>query len=82
MPIFEYACRQCQTQFESLVRAGSEPPACPKCGGVDLERLLSVPAIKSDTTHRAALAAAKSRDQKLGAEKAAAQREYELKHND
>lgn len=63
------------------MRAGSEP-ACPKCGGVDLEKLLSVPAIKSETTHRNALAAAKARDQKLGSEKAAAQREYELKHND
>lgn len=81
MPIFEYTCRQCQAQFECLVRKGSEP-ACPKCGGTDLDRLLSVPAIKSDTTHRAALSAAKKRDQKLGHEKAAAQREYELKHND
>jgi putative FmdB family regulatory protein len=81
MPIFEYSCRTCQAQFEVLIR-GNAQAACPSCGGVDLERLLSVPAIKSDATHRNALAAAKSRDQKLGNEKAAAQREYELKHND
>jgi putative FmdB family regulatory protein len=81
MPIFEYSCKQCQTAFELLVRAGTKP-ACPKCGGVEIERLLSVPAIKSDATHRAALASAKSRDRKLGNERAAAQREYELKHND
>jgi putative FmdB family regulatory protein len=81
MPIFEYSCRQCQAQFECLVRAGSQP-ACPECGAVDLERRLSAPAIKSDTTHRAAMAAAKSRDKKLGNERASAQREYELKHND
>jgi putative FmdB family regulatory protein len=81
MPIFEYSCRSCQAQFETLVRAGSEP-ACPKCGSVDLEKQLSIPAIKSESTHRNAMASAKSRDQKLGNEKAAAQREYELKHND
>jgi putative FmdB family regulatory protein len=81
MPIFEYSCRNCGTQFECLVRTGTEP-ACPKCASADLEKLLSIPAIKSETTHRAALTAAKKRDQKLGNEKAAAQREYELKHND
>jgi len=81
MPIFEYSCRSCQAQFELLVRTGTEL-ACPTCGGVDLEKLLSLPAIKSENTHRNALAAAKKRDQKLGNEKAAAQREYEIKHND
>ena len=81
MPIYEYSCRQCHTQFELLVRTGSEP-ACTTCGSKDLERLLSIPAIKSDTTHSAALASAKKRNEKVGREKSAAQREYELKHND
>ena len=81
MPIFEYSCKQCQAEFELLVRAGTEL-ACPKCGSAELDRKLSVPAIKSESTHRNAMAAAKSRDRKLGGEKAAAQREYELKHND
>jgi len=81
MPIFEYSCKQCQAQFELLVRPGTEL-VCKQCGSVELERLLSVPAIKSESTHRSAMAAAKSRERKLGGEKAAAQREYELKHND
>jgi hypothetical protein len=41
-----------------------------------------VPAVKSETTHALALAAAKRRDKKQGAENARAQREYELHHND
>ena len=41
MPLFEYACRQCDHQFEALVR-GSEAPECPACHGSDLERRLSV----------------------------------------
>jgi putative FmdB family regulatory protein len=80
MPIFEYACRSCGERFEVLVRTGSKP-ACPKCAGVDLEKLLSLPAIKSETTHGAAMAAAKSRDTKQAREKNAAQRDYELKHD-
>lgn len=43
MPIYEYACDDCHTEFEVLVRGG-ETPACPKCGGAHLEKQLSVPA--------------------------------------
>lgn len=41
MPLFEYACRACDHQFETLVR-GSETPECPACHGTALERKLSV----------------------------------------
>jgi putative FmdB family regulatory protein len=41
MPLFEYACRQCDRQFEALVR-GSETPECPACHSTELERRLSV----------------------------------------
>ncbi len=48
MPIYEYACGECQREFELLVRS-SEQPVCPNCGAVKLERLLSVPAAHSGT---------------------------------
>jgi putative FmdB family regulatory protein len=41
MPLFEYSCRSCDHQFETLVRA-SETPECPSCHGTELERRLSV----------------------------------------
>ena len=41
MPLYEYACKQCDRQFEALVRAG-ESPECPSCHGHELERRLSV----------------------------------------
>ncbi len=41
MPLYEYACRSCASQFEVLVRA-NETPECPSCRGKDLERRLSV----------------------------------------
>jgi putative FmdB family regulatory protein len=41
MPLFEFSCRQCERQFETLVR-GSETPACPSCHSTALERRQSV----------------------------------------
>lgn len=81
MPIYEYRCHSCQNEFETLVRAGF-PPACPKCESQDLERLLSLPAIKSESTHGLALKAAKKRDAGQATQNARVQREYELSHND
>ena len=80
MPMFEYVCKSCGEQFETLVRTGSVP-ACPKCASEDLDKQLSLPAIKSETTHGAAMRAAKVRDTKQAREKNAAQRDYELKHH-
>jgi putative FmdB family regulatory protein len=81
MPIFEYRCQGCRHEFETLVRSG-DTPACPKCAGVELEKLLSLPAIKSDSTHGLALRAAKKRDQAQASVNARVQREYELAHDD
>lgn len=40
MPIYEYKCPKCSTEFEELV-FGDDVPPCPKCGSEDSERLLS-----------------------------------------
>ena len=81
MPIYEYQCSDCEHEFEILVLKEAVP-ACPKCGSAKLERMISLPAIKSESTRGLAMKAAKKRDQKQGAENARAQREYELHHND
>jgi putative FmdB family regulatory protein len=41
MPFYEYACRACGHEFETLVRA-SETPGCASCGSPELEKKLSV----------------------------------------
>ena len=41
MPIFEYACRACGHEFETLVRS-NETPSCSSCSSEDLEKKLSV----------------------------------------
>ena len=81
MPIYDYSCQSCGHQFEALVLK-PRTVACPACASTTLERLLSVPAVKSDSTHAQAMKAAKARDKKQASEKNRVQREYELNHND
>jgi putative FmdB family regulatory protein len=80
MPIFDFSCRGCGNRFELLVRKNT--PACPSCASEDLEKLISLPAIKSETTHALAMKAAKRRDARQGADRIREQREYELAHDD
>ena len=42
MPLYEYACQECEEEFEVLVQ-GDERIACPKCASTKLNRLLSLP---------------------------------------
>ncbi len=81
MPIYEYVCTACQHEFETLV-LGGRVPACPACNSEALERLLSLPNVKSETTHGLAMRAAKRRDQKSGNERMQEQRIYEQSHDD
>lgn len=43
MPIYEYLCQDCRRRVSILVRSISNPgkPACPRCGGQHLDRLMS-----------------------------------------
>ena len=47
MPIFEYACKDCGTQFEKLVRGGTAV-ACPTCGQDHLEQQYSTFAARAE----------------------------------
>jgi putative FmdB family regulatory protein len=81
MPIYEYSCRGCVKRVEALVRASAVPP-CPGCGSEDVERLLSLPAVRSESTRQQALRSAKQRDVRQANERQHAQREYERNHDD
>ena len=40
MPLYDYHCKACESDFELLVRARSLP-TCPQCGSPALERAVS-----------------------------------------
>jgi len=42
MPLYEYRCGACGAEFDFLVRSNTTV-ACPDCGSVSLERLISAP---------------------------------------
>jgi putative FmdB family regulatory protein len=43
MPMFEFKCAECKSEFEALVYRVSEKEEvkCPNCGGLDLEEKIS-----------------------------------------
>ena len=47
MPLFEYACNNCDHEFEALVM-GNREPECPECHGRSLEKLISGFAVGGD----------------------------------
>jgi len=60
MPLFDYRCRSCSHEFETLIRPasyGDPPPSCPECGALEPERLLSTFAVSSREKTQAAASA-------------------------
>ncbi|MCX5827792.1 MAG: zinc ribbon domain-containing protein [Deltaproteobacteria bacterium] len=41
MPIYEYRCKTCGEESELLVLGNDDPITCKKCGGDNLEKLMS-----------------------------------------
>jgi putative FmdB family regulatory protein len=81
MPIYEYECRACGHNFEQLVRSSdTTPPACPACQGQDLEKILSMFAVSSETTRGIALKDGRRRSARTQRDKNQAQLEYEKNH--
>ena len=53
MPIFEYKCQDCGTQFEKIVTSSSSNVVCRKCESPKVEKLLSIFAVATGS-HSAA----------------------------
>jgi putative FmdB family regulatory protein len=80
MPIYDYQCRSCGQTFEAFIR-GAIKPMCEACGGADVEKMLSLPAVHSDGTRANALKSAKIRDAALGKDRMHEQLRYEQTHD-
>jgi len=80
MPLFEYSCSACGKEFELLVRHDTIA-VCPACQSAEIEKLLSLPAVKSSGTRELAMRAARKRDAAQGKQQLRAQLEYEKNHD-
>jgi putative FmdB family regulatory protein len=81
MPIYDFQCRACGRVFEALVRRSADTE-CPDCRSLELERLPSLFAVKSETTRAAAVKDGRQRLAKLERGTAAHRREVVEKHGD
>lgn len=81
MPIYEYECRGCGHRFEQLI-LHSSTPVCPSCSGQDLERMISLFAVDSETTRGAALKAGRRQSEQIRRDKNDAEIAYHKKHDD
>ena len=54
MPIYEYRCRSCDNQYESLVLGADHEdlPACPRCNSSDVEKLMSSASVVRSPSQR------------------------------
>ena len=76
MPIYEYKCRGCEVEFEELVKLG-EVPDCPSCGGSDLDKLVSLPAVSTESSRKRTSAIARKATSEVRREQKHAQSVYE-----
>jgi putative FmdB family regulatory protein len=81
VPLYEYSCHACGATFEALIRPpDATVPACPSCRSADVERLISLFAVDSDSTRKANLEAGRRHLRKEQVDKAVADRE-EIEHH-
>ena len=80
MPLYDYTCKACSNTFEAFVRKDTKP-VCPTCQSEDLERLFSLPAVKSESTKELAMRAAKKRDAAQAKDRMYEQLRYEESHD-
>jgi putative FmdB family regulatory protein len=80
VPLYDFLCQSCGAESELLVR-GAATPVCPACGSESLDRLLSLPAVRSDATRDVVGRYAKKRDAAQAKDRIHEQAKYERNHD-
>jgi putative FmdB family regulatory protein len=78
MPLFDFRCRRCGSEFEALIR--SDRAAVCACGSAELEQLPSGFAVSSSTLRRAHLESARAKGAEARKNKLKADHAYMQKH--
>jgi putative FmdB family regulatory protein len=81
MPLFDFRCRSCGSEFEALVRA-SDLPVCPSCKSAKLEQLPSMFTVSSLEITKARVRTAKKERRRSRAYRDKIMADREVKHHD
>ncbi len=54
MPIYEYRCKKCGSEFELYLKSSKQVPTCPDCGSKSLEKKMSGFVARSAEAHKCA----------------------------
>jgi putative FmdB family regulatory protein len=81
MPIYDFKCADCGEEFEAFIR-GTDTAACPSCQGSNLEQLISMFAVDSESTRQSHLKVAREKNKKIQRDKAIAEHEQAHNHHD
>ena len=57
MPIYEYACMECESHFDELVRSSEQAVTCPECGAANVLKQFSTFAVHGGSSPKASVAA-------------------------
>lgn len=80
MPIYEYECLKCGNRFEYLVLRTSPAAECPACQATDLNQLISLCGVSSESTRHANLTAEHAKAAGIRKEKAHAEHKEHHDH--
>ena len=84
MPLYEYKCLACGSEFELLILKASQVVACSSCGSQSVERTLSMFAVSSEASRQTNTARAYAYNNRLNArqepDKARIQIEHKHQH--
>jgi putative FmdB family regulatory protein len=81
MPLFDFRCRSCGSEFEALVRS-SDLPLCPSCKSTKLEQLPSMFTVSSVELTKARVRTARKERRQSRAYRDEITAKRETKHHD
>jgi len=81
MPLYDYRCSDCGHRFEALVLKSNVPP-CPACQGRNLEQLISMFAVDSESIRQSNIKGARAKNSKIQRDKTIAENEAARDHHD